>query len=141
MTSSHHVLQGSSSVWLQWKFAFHTSQGAALIQRRAHKTPVAVHLHQFEYLTPKRDQTLSAKVTNVFHSAKEETVLHLSLSLVEHVGRRPLQVLLLRLGRVVNVDRVGGAVRQVAAVDGARSCLELKTTASSDGPPFRKSKP
>lgn len=70
-TSSRHVLQGSSSVWLQEKFAFHTSQGEALIQRRAHKTPVAVHLHQFEYLTPNRDQTLISNAQQFFvHSMK-----------------------------------------------------------------------
>lgn len=65
---------------------------------------------------------------------------HLSLGLVEHIKCRLLQVLLLRLGRVIDVDGVGGALRQVAVIDGASFCLELKTTASLDGPSIQ-SKP
>lgn len=51
----------------------------------------------------------------------------LSLSLVEHVRCGLLQVLLLRLGSVIDIDRVGGAVRQVAIVDGASFCFQLGT--------------
>lgn len=50
----------------------------------------------------------------------------LRLSLVEHVRRRLLQVLLLYLGRVINVDAVGGAVRQVGVVDGASHSFQLR---------------
>lgn len=56
------------------------------------------------------------------------------MSLVEHIGCGLLQVLLLSLGRVIDVDRVGGAVRQVAVVDGSSFSLELKTNVSSDAP-------
>lgn len=79
-----------------------------------------------------------------YHSMKEEGEnvfkANLSLSSVEHIGCRRVQVLLLSLGRVIDVDRVGGAVRQVAVVDGSSFSLELRTNASSDAPPF-KSKP
>lgn len=51
----------------------------------------------------------------------------LRLSLVEHVGHGPLQVRLLSLGRVIDVDGVGGAVRQEDVVDGACLCFELGT--------------
>ena len=51
----------------------------------------------------------------------------LCLSLVEHVGRGLFQVLLLRLGGVVDVDAVRSAVRQVAVVDGASCYFQLGT--------------
>lgn len=51
----------------------------------------------------------------------------LRLSLVEHVGGGFLQVLLLCLSRVINVDRVGGILRQVRTVDGASFSFQLTT--------------
>lgn len=51
----------------------------------------------------------------------------LGLSLVEHVKCGLLQVLLLRLGGVIDVDAVRRAVRQVAVVDGASCCFQLGT--------------
>lgn len=139
-TFYRHIVQRPSSLWLQQKFAFHTRQSALLIQRGAHKTPVAVHLHQFEYLTPNRDQTRISNQHHLFHQYDRRRKLlfkaNLSLSVAEHTGCRLLQVLLLGLGRVIDVDRVGGAVRQVAVVDGSSFCLELKTKVSSDGPSF-----
>lgn len=55
------------------------------------------------------------------------TVVHadLRLSFVEHVRGGFLQVRLLRLSRVINVDRVGGLLRQVHAVDGASFSFQL----------------
>lgn len=50
----------------------------------------------------------------------------LCLSFVEHVRGGLLQVFLLRLSRVINVDRVGGILRQVHIVDRASFCLQLE---------------
>lgn len=51
----------------------------------------------------------------------------LHLSFVEHVRGGVLQVLLLCLSRIINVDRVGGILRQVHAVDGASFSFQLTT--------------
>lgn len=51
----------------------------------------------------------------------------LRLSFVEHVGGGFFQVLLLRLRRVIDVDRVGGILTQVHTVDGASFSFQLTT--------------
>lgn len=51
---------------------------------------------------------------------------HLRLSFVKHVRGGRLQVCLLCLGCVINVDRVGGILRQVNIVDGASFFFQLK---------------
>ena len=51
----------------------------------------------------------------------------LFLSPAEHLRCGLFQVLLLHLHRVIDVDRVGGALRQVDVIDGAGVCLQLRT--------------
>lgn len=120
-----HIIPSCHVTWLGQKIAFYTFQGAALVKRRADKSPVAVHLHQFKYLTWSREQRHSLSL-EVKHASAHYWHTDLCLSFVEHVSGGVLQVFRLRLSRVINVDRVGGILRQVHIVDGASFCLQLE---------------
>lgn len=49
--SVDHVIPGPPAVQLRQTLVFYTCEGASLVKRWAHKAPVTVHLHEFEYLT------------------------------------------------------------------------------------------
>lgn len=78
--SGSRVIRRCHVALLREKLAFYACQGAALVERRAHKSPVAVHLHQLEYLTQSGGQqhTLSLEVKRAsVHSRAHRPALEL----------------------------------------------------------------